>query len=185
MGINFIIYKEVDTEELIIYDYSDNTTYTSNINNWVLEVSSTKLSSIVSLDIIDYLYNNRVVNELYIIKPETLGFTDTFTDGLYKLEMKANNDSLSKTHYIILYSNIYTKFKELLVKYNYKFEVSPVGYINWINDSGDCYTEEIRILSGLIDELVNYQFIQYSTTVENEINDIIEKANRIAEIINN
>lgn len=181
--MDFIIYKETDVEELVIYDYSDTTTYSTNINDWILEVSSTKLDSLVSLDIINYIYNNRVINELYIITPEVLKQTGTFTDGLYKLESKVNNDSISKTHYIILYSSINSRFKTLLEKYSYTFTVSDVGYINWVDDSSTYHTEELRILSGLIDELQNYQFSSYTSDVELEINDIIEKAKRISEII--
>lgn len=182
-NFDFFIYKNSEKEELLILDYSSNTTYKDNITTWNLEVLPPNVNTVLTFDIIDYIYNYRQLNELYSILPETINQEEKFTDGLYTITINTNNSNLIKTHYIILYSNINSKFKSLLKKYNYKFEVSDVGYINWIDDSSEHYTEEIRILSGLINQLETYSFTGYSSTVENEINDILDKANRICEIL--
>lgn len=187
--IDFIIYKESDVK-LKVYDYTliNPLTVSPEITSWKLEVSSSKMEEIKYFDIIDYIYNLREENELYIITPELLGFEDIFTDGLYQFKVDLNVTD-TKTIHIILYTNIYKRYKELLTKYNYTFEISSVGYISYVDDcdnSGSATkTEEIRILSGLIDQLENYKFLSYTDAVLEEINDIIDKAERIAEILEN
>lgn len=179
--IDFIIQRNSDIE-LVIYDYSDILTTSKTIDNWELHISSNKLKTIVKLNLIDYIYTNRKEEELYIINPEILNLKDTFIDGLYKFEMYINN-TLVKTHYVILYNNLYNRLKQLLVKYNYSFTISKVGYINYVDDCSLEKTEEIRILSNLIDKLRIYSFKSYSKENSIIIDDIIEKANRIAEIL--
>lgn len=180
---NFLIYKNSDIE-LVIHDYTidEKLTIEDSITSWKLAVSSNKMKGIVELDIIDYIYNSRIYNELLTIKPSTLNL-DSFKDGLYKFEMYINNN-IVKTNYIILYTNINNKFKELLTKYNYTFTVSDYGYINYIDDSSEYKTEEIRILANLISELIHLKFYRYTSEIQFKIDDIIDKAERIAEIIN-
>lgn len=187
--MDFIIVPNNNVEELLIYDYSTDNTVEEEYNSWYLKITSSVIDNSVTLDIIDYLHNHREVNELYKIIPSTLNFTEeTFKDGLYEYTMTRNTNSV-KTHYIISYTNINNRFKDLLEKYNYTFTISGVGYISYIDDcdnGGDTIrTENIRILSGLIDQLQTYSFEVYSEKVETEIYDILDKALRIAEILEN
>lgn len=179
--IDFIVYTTNDSE-IKIYDYTVNSPISVNekIDLWKIVISSDRMNTEVQLDVLDYLHNNRVENELFTITPKTLN-QERFKDGLYKVDMVIDNEI--KTHYVILYNVIYNKFRSLLEKYNYTFTVSELGYINYVDDESSYKTEDIRLISGLINQLQTYRFQSYNDTVQLEINDIIDKAERIAEIL--
>jgi len=101
---NFVINKD---KNVVIKDVSMmSDKFPPKIESMVMSISSAGIPEgvVENLDIVEYMRLHRVNNELYIIKPETLGLNagSNILDGTYRVTIKINNTLEYKDTFVYL-----------------------------------------------------------------------------------
>jgi hypothetical protein len=160
---------------MYIYDVSivDDQNHLS-VNTIKLEVFyNGETISRFSPDVIDYLLTKRESFELYKIAPSDLGMSK-FIDGFYTIKYTFGN--FVKENNFIIFAEAEKKYQDLILEMDAAITVNTFSMISTDKDiSGK--VEQLAIVNALFDELK-------ITTNVNDSKRLLQKINRILEIIN-
>lgn len=154
-----------------------------NIYSMTLDIISSKIPNgqlTNKLDIIAYLENRRIQQEIYTITSETLGFSNSqvIPDGVYHLYYTINN-TISKESVYLVYNTVEKAVNQLLIDVNYKVEIGDYN-VSYVGESSTYDIEQVRLAVVLLDELKAYS----QTPNEVAVNDTLDKLTRLLTIIN-
>ena len=180
MVIDFIVERSGNV--LIVKDNTipSKVSKTENINTLILKVSSDKISQVKTFDCVAYITRNLKDKELMKLVPADFD-TTSFKDGLYTFSLCTNGKTPIE-HSYIFYHNILAKYQEVSTKLGYEVNINKYDYIQYINEESASKIEEMRLVGSLIDQLKLQSYNKYD---KNTINDLLYKANRLLEIIEN
>ena len=183
MNIDFITFL-VDDYTMKVYDVSPyNETLPENIYTMTLDIISSKIPDgqiANKLDIIAYLTNQQIQEEIYTITSETLGFANSqiIPDGVYHMYYQINNN-YTKEHTFLVYNTVEQQVNQLLSDINYEVTIGEYD-ISYVGDKADYDIEQIRLAVTLLDSLK----VQTQTPDEVAVNDTLDKLTRLLTIIN-
>lgn len=183
MNIDFITILE-DDYTFKVYDVSPiGDSLPANIYSMTLDIISSKIPNGQienKLDIIAYLVNNRIQQEIYTIQSDILGLgnSQTIPDGVYHFNYQVNNN-YTKEHIFLVYNTVEKQVQELLSNVNYDIEIGNYD-ISYVGEKSDYDIEQIRLAVTLLDSL------KAQTQIPNEVsvNDTLDKLTRLLTIIN-
>lgn len=176
--------KLEDDYTLKIYDITPiNEQLPLNIYSMTLDIISSKIPNgqiANKLDVIAYLRNQRIQQEIYTITSQTLGFSTSqiIPDGVYHFYYSINN-SISKEHTFLVYNTVEKLVNTLLEDVNYRIEIGDYT-ISYVGDTADYDIEQIRLAVTLLDSLKS----QTQDPDEVAVNDTLDKLQRLLTIIN-
>jgi len=184
MNIDFVAILE-DDYTIKIYDATPpSENLPLDIYAMTLDIISSKIPNgqiANKLDVIAYLYNQRIQNEIYTITSETLGFSKrrVIPDGVYHFYYNINN-TISKERVFLVYNTVEKAVNKMLSDVNYKVEIGDYN-VSYVGDSASYDIEKVRLAVALMDEL------KAATQAPNEVkvNDTLDKLTRLLTIINN
>jgi hypothetical protein len=183
MNIDFITILE-DDYTMKVYDVTPiNEELPQNIYSMTLDIISSKIPNgqlTNKLDIIAYLENQRIQQELYTITSEVLGFSNSqvIPDGVYHFYYNINN-TISKENIFLVYNTVEKLVNQMLYNVNYKITIGNYD-IDYVGDTCDGDIEQVRLAATLLDELKSYS----QTPNEVAVNDTLDKLTRLLTIIN-
>lgn len=183
MQLDFFAVIE-DASTIKLFDVSQiNETLPTTIYSMTLDVISSKMTNgrlDNKLDVIAYLRNQRIQTEIYTLTSDILGFGENVVipDGVYHIYYDINN-SVLKEHTFLIYRNVEEKVNFLLEQVNYGVEVNNYDY-EFVGDYSDYDLEKVRLCVSLLDNLKT----QAQEPNEVDVNDTLDKLERLLEIIN-
>lgn len=180
MTIDFIV--ERSGNELFVIDNTSpsKVSKTENIESLILKVSSDKFTNVKTFNCVAYI--TRTLKDKELMKLVPIDFDSTyFKDGLYTFTLCTNGKTPIE-HSYIFYHNILAKYQEVSTKLGYEVDINKYDYVQYINEESSSKIEEMRLVGSLIDQLKLQSYNKYD---KNTINDLLYKANRLLEIIEN
>jgi len=180
MELNF--FSKLDASNLIrMFDISSGT-ISGDIETMNLHVVSSKLGAIYDFNLIEYLNSIREQDELFILTGDKVGLSPEvpFPDGVYHFTYTLNGH-ITKTHKFLICQNIQSKVNQLVIDSEYKMNIGDYNAIYVNDDSNNKYDiEKVRMAVALFDKLLLYT----QEPNEVEVNNLIDKLNRLLTIIN-
>jgi len=183
MNIDFITILE-DDYTMKVYDVTPiNEELPQNIYSMTLDIISSKIPNgqiANKLDVIAYLENQRLQQELYTITSETLGFSNSqiIPDGVYHFYYNINN-TISRERVFLVYNTVEKAVNQMLSDVNYKITIGDYN-VTYVGETCDGDIEQVRLAATLLDELKSYSQVPNEVTV----NDTLDKLTRLLTIIN-
>lgn len=170
------------SKSIKMYDISSGT-IPGDITSMMLNVTSAKLDSDYDFDLILYLNSLREQDELFNLTNEKLGLSpeEVIPDGVYHFTYTINGH-LTKTNKFLVFQTIKTAINTLLIASEYKVNIGDYN-ITYVDDDIDSKydIEKVRYLLAVYDKLLLYT----QEPNEVEVNNLLDKLNRLLTIINN
>ena len=120
-----------DGNKLVIVDTTKpQPDFTDTIYDWRLSLTTDFMKEgIYEVDLIAYLYSNRVDRELYIITSDMVGKPESsvLPDGLYTVSIRVNN-TYTRTHNFMIMQTIEAEATKVLDEAGFKVDVRPNSY---------------------------------------------------------
>jgi len=182
MNIDFIT-RLTDDNTIEVYDASPiGDSLPQNIYSMTLDITSSKIPNGQidnKLDIIAYLQNQRIQQEIYTIVSETLGFANSIAipDGVYHFFYNINNTD-SREHTFLVYNTVEQAVQQMLLDVNYDIEIGDYD-VSYVGDTSSYDIEQVRLAVTLYDSLR----AQTQTPDEVAVNDTLDKLTRLLTII--
>lgn len=145
-----------------------------------IQGSSIPKGFVENLDILQYLYFNRVDNELYRITPETLGLSSnsSIPDDIYYLTFRVNNTEEYKLDFIVL-DEVSDKIKKLVNSIDVDINIED-NSIFTKNLPLDAETSRIYYVMAIYFKLLT---LLHDDKNHPECNDLLDKLQRILSIV--
>jgi len=183
MNIDFITILE-DDYTIKVYDVTPiNEELPQNIYSMTLDIISSKIPNgqlSNKLDIIAYLENQRIQQELYTITSQVLGFSNSqvIPDGVYHFYYNINN-TISRERVFLVYNTVEKAVTEMLTNVNYNVTIGDYN-VTYVGETCNADIEQVRLAVTLLDSLK----AQTQTPNEVAVNDTLDKLTRLLTIIN-
>jgi hypothetical protein len=183
MNIDFFIDLE-DDYTMKIYDVSPiSEELPQNIYSMTLDIISSKIPNgqiTNKLDVIAYLQNQKLQQEIYTITSQTLGFSSSqiIPDGVYHFYYNINN-TISKENVFLVYNTVEKQINTMLEEVNYSIEIGDYN-VSYVGETSDYDIEQVRLAVTLLDSLK----ASAESADEVIVNDTLDKLTRLLTIIN-